>query len=70
MGIAVKQVKQWNDQGVFPMGAHVVLLPKKDAGEMTRAEVWAAIVGQVPRSLQDYICDHLIENIFSVTTED
>ena len=58
--IASRFVRQWNDAGTFAQGAHVVLLSKKDAGEMTRAEVWREILAQVPPSLADWLNENVV----------
>ncbi len=49
----------YNAAGVFSLGAHVVVLPAKDPGEMDRQDVWTCIVQQVPPKVQE----HLIENV-------
>lgn len=60
IAIANKQVSSWNASGVFPKGAHVVVLPKKDAGEMTRQQVWETILQQVPYELQQHLMAHVV----------
>ena len=39
----------------FNMGVHVVVLPRKDAGELTRQQVWQTILNQVPNEMQDFL---------------
>lgn len=52
---ARKYAQEWNQAGVFPLGAHVVVLPEKDAGSMTRTAIWENIIQQVPATMQDYL---------------
>ena len=52
-----------NAAGVYQLGAHVVVLPAKDAGEMARQDVWTSIIRQVPAALQDYILDKVIDRL-------
>lgn len=58
--IAQSLVDKWNSDNRFDKGAHVVILPKKDAGEMTRQEVWETIYSQVTPVMQQYIIDKII----------
>lgn len=47
----------------FPLGVHVVRLPKKDAGEMERVDIWHTILDQVPDGMREYIVDRIIERL-------
>jgi len=47
----------------FPLGAHTVVLPAKDAGEMCRQDVWAAIFEQVPEAMQDYLLARVVPKL-------
>lgn len=61
--IANKQVATWNAAGIFPKGAHVVILPAKDAGEMTRQQVWEAIITQVPHEVQQHLMAKVVQKV-------
>lgn len=63
IAIARKQIEDWNSAGVFIKGAHLVRLPEKDAGSMTRQAVWESIVQQVPSEMQDYLLEKIIPKI-------
>ena len=63
ISIANKQVSAWNAAGVFPKGAHVVILPAKDAGEMTRQQVWETILQQVPHDVQQHLMAHVVQKV-------
>ena len=63
IAIANKQVTAWNAAGVFPKGAHVVILPAKDAGEMTRQQIWEAIITQVPQELQQHLMARVVQKV-------
>lgn len=54
---------QWNANGVFPLGAHTVVLPAKDAGEMPRQAVWETIIAQVPEAMQDYLLAKVVPKL-------
>lgn len=58
--IAQKMVNAWNADNRFDKGAHVVVLPEKDAGDMTRQEVWETIISQVTPEMQQYLLDKVI----------
>lgn len=49
--IARAQCDKWNKANTFPWGAHVVMLPDKDAGEMNTIDIWATILQQVDNPL-------------------
>lgn len=63
VAVARKQIKMWNDANVFPKGAHLVILPAKDPGDMERMEIWAEIVKQVPAEMQDHLLQHVITKV-------
>ena len=54
---------RWNTDGVFPKGAHVVKLPAKDAGEMDRRSVWAAIMDQVGSEMREYLENKVMDKL-------
>ena len=60
---AVEQAKAWSEAGVFRLGAHVVRLPAKDAGDMARQDVWVEILRQVPPHVQDFIMERIIDRL-------
>lgn len=62
--IARKQCAVWFEQQAFPWGAHVVYLPKKDAGEMTTEELWLTILSQIKNSVMlTYIQEHILPEV-------
>lgn len=62
--IARKQCAAWYKDSVFPWGAHVVMLPGKDAGEMSTADIWLTIVRQIKHTVVlDYIQEHIIPKL-------
>ena len=63
VAVARKQIKMWNDANVFPKGAHLVILPAKDPGDMERMDIWAEIVKQVPAEMQDHLLKHVITKV-------
>lgn len=63
INIAKRQVDQWNSYNKYPLGAHVVVLPKKDAGAMTRQEVWETILNQVGSEMSHFIKSQLLEKL-------
>lgn len=63
IAIANQQVTAWNSAGVFPKGAHVVILPAKDAGSMTRQEVWETIMQQVPTEMQEHLLQEVVPKL-------
>ncbi len=63
IGIAEKQVALWNKNNVFSKGAHVVILSKKDPGEMSRQEVWEEVITQVPNNMQQYLIKQIINRL-------
>ena len=50
----------WNSVNQFQHGAHVVELSAKDAGAMSRSEIWSEILAQLP---DGGMRDHVITNI-------
>lgn len=52
-----------NASEAYPLGAHVVVLPAKDAGEMDRQGIWTTIIRQVPSKVQDYILDKVVQKL-------
>lgn len=63
IAIANKQVAEWNAAGVFPKGAHVVILPAKDAGSLPRQQAWEAILQQVPPDMQDCLLQEVVPKL-------
>ena len=61
--IATEMCRTWNDNNVFALGAHVVLLDGKDAGEKTRMEIWRTILDQVPETVAQYLIDRVVDNL-------
>lgn len=61
--IARSQIAEWNQAGVFPKGAHLVLLPQKDAGSMTRQQVWETILKQVPSEMQETLLQEVVPKL-------
>ena len=63
----VKEAKVYADRlnlsGALPLGAHVVTLPAKDAGEMPRADVWKHILNQVPQAMAEYIVTSVVPQL-------
>lgn len=63
----IKEAKVYADRlnlsGTFPLGAHVVTLPAKDAGEMTRAEIWKTILTQVPQTMAEYLYKSVVPKL-------
>ena len=63
----IKEAKVYADRlnlsGAFPLGAHVVKLPAKDAGEMTRADIWKEILNQVPQNMGEYLMEHVVPQL-------
>lgn len=57
------QAAEWNAAERYPLGAHVVVLPAKDAGEMRCEEVWKTIVRQVPPEVREFINDRVVGNL-------
>ena len=51
--IARKQCDSWNLNNTFPWGAHVVLLPDKDASDCGMGLVWQTIIRQVAPKLNN-----------------
>lgn len=54
---------KWNSQGAFLHGAHVVRLSGKDAGEMTRQQVWDEILAQVPEATASYLVSSVLPKL-------
>ena len=69
----VKEARVYADRlnlsGAFPLGAHVVVLPAKDAGEMTRADIWKCILNQVPQATAEYLFANVVPKL-GVPNED
>lgn len=63
MQIATEMCRTWNDNNVFALGAHVVLLDGKDAGEKTRIEIWQTILEQVPETVAQYLIDRVVDRL-------
>lgn len=63
ISIARTQAAQWNEAGLFDKGAHVVTLPAKDAGDMTRQEVWTEIIKQVSQPMREYLFERVIPKL-------
>lgn len=61
--IARRVSQQWNDAGAFRLGVHVVLLPEKDAGSLTRLQVWQEIMKQVPYNVGGYLMKNVVERL-------
>lgn len=61
--IAEEQCAKFNAANVFELGAHVVTLPAKDAGDMTRTEVWTEIFRQTPEAMRNYLADRILPNL-------
>jgi hypothetical protein len=61
--IARSQIAEWNAAGVFPKGAHLVILPAKDAGSLTRQQVWETILQQVPPDMQECILHEVVTKL-------
>ena len=63
----IKEAKVYADRlklsGAFPLGAHVVELPAKDAGEMTRADIWKEILNQVPQNMGEYLMENVVPQL-------
>ena len=63
----IKEAKVYADRlklsGAFPLGAHVVKLPAKDAGEMTRADIWKEILTQVSQPMAEYLYNDVIPQL-------
>lgn len=57
------QVADFNADSAFRYGAHVVVLPSKDAGDMTRQEVWETIITQVPEEMRQYLMKSVIPKL-------
>ena len=61
--IAMKQCAEWNSSGVFSKGAHVVPLPAKDAGSMSRIDVWQTVLNQVSSEMRDYLMEKVVPRL-------
>ena len=57
---AREQCAEWNADRVFPLGAHVVVLPAKDAGEMSRQAIWECIFSQVTQDMQEFLMSRVV----------
>lgn len=62
-GEAAAIAAQWNAERRFPLGVHVVRLPAKDAGEMSRQDVWATILSSVPEPMAQYIVESVLTRL-------
>ena len=60
---AQKFVDEMNAAGLFNKGAAVVKLSAKDAGEMSRQQIWTEIVCSVPDKLRKFLFDRVLENL-------
>ena len=60
---ASKLAAVFNSDGRFPLGAHVVKLPAKDAGEMTRQDIWATILSSADAPMAAYIEKNILPNL-------
>ena len=63
ISMAQTQVDVLNSDHHFELGAYVVVLPKKDAGEMTRQQVWDTIRQNVPESVSAYVNKNIIPRL-------
>lgn len=63
LATAEREVAIWNNNLNFPKGAHVVKLSKKDAGSMTRNEVWLEIIKQLPTKMVDYVASTILPQL-------
>jgi hypothetical protein len=63
IAIAERRCEEWNVSGHFPKGAHVVKLPAKDAGSMTRQAVWREICSQVPDTMRDFLLSRIVPRL-------
>lgn len=50
----------WSSADLFAHGAHVVVLPAKDAGEMDRQSIWTAILSQVDDPTREYLLSEVL----------
>ena len=50
----------WSSADLFAHGAHVVVLPAKDAGEMDRQSIWTAILSQVDGPTREYLLSEVL----------
>ena len=62
---AQKMASEWNARNVFQYGVHVVVLPEKDAGAMSRGDVWTNIMAQLPQdsSMFHYVSKYVLSRI-------
>lgn len=61
---AYELAANWNSQGVFDLGVQVVELSAKDAGEMSRNDVWAEMIAKIPDGkLRDYLATDILTRI-------
>ena len=60
---ASKLAAVFNSDGRFPLGAHVVKLPAKDAGEMSRQNIWATIISSVDAPMSAYIVKNILPKL-------
>ena len=49
--------------GQFDLGVYVVRLPSKDAGEMTRSQVWSVIRNNVDTPMKEYLDARVIPKL-------
>ena len=60
---AQQLVAKMNADGMFPYGAHAVRLSGKDAGEMTRQQIWTEIACAVPDEMREFIINKIIRRL-------
>jgi len=60
------QAAAWNAMQTFELGAHVVVLPEKDAGSMSRHDIWTVIMDQVPETVGDYLVSRVVPRLRSI----
>lgn len=60
---AQQQALQWNANDTYPLGAHVVVLPAKDAGALSSQTVWLEIIKQVKGAMRDYLVNNVLNKI-------
>lgn len=53
----------YNMGAAFQRGAHVVVLPEKDAGDMARQDIWECILSQLDEPIQDYILNRVLDRL-------
>lgn len=62
--VAKSYVDKWNSCDIFEYGAHLVKLSEKDAGSMSRQQVWTEILSQInDNSFVNYLLDKVLTNL-------